>query len=163
MTLFIILTIGCKNFSIASKDAARDRARAEIAAWALEVNDGEFRTYTSGLDTGQMISISSAIRSITQDYIISRISSRMDTPDRFVHTITLVTSQTYGMIEFLQKLMIAGDKAIEINQDEVLDSVLGLSDTVHVTDAVSLVGVAGSPYKWQPGAGEMKWNFFTWG
>ena len=74
----------------------------------------------------------------------------------------MVTSQTYGMVEFLQKLLIEKDKQITVARDEVLDSVIGLYDDVTVTDSVALTAYAGSPYKWEPTAGVSKWNFATW-
>ncbi len=150
--------------SIGSKDAARDRARAEITAWAQAINEGSFETHEAGLEVGQQISIQSTQRGINQTYIISRIASKLDTPDRLIHTVTLVTSQTYGMVEFLQKMMIDKDKEIVIASNEVLDSVLGLKDSLQTTDSiVSISGAVGKPYKWEPTSGSSRWNFATWG
>lgn len=149
--------------SIGSKESARDRARAEITAWAQEINEGTFITHETGLEVGQKINIQSTIRGIDTDYIISRIASTLDSYDRFKHVVTLVTSQTYGMVEFLQKLLIQKDKEIAISADEVLDSVIALADSVECTDAVTPVAYAGRPYKWEPTAGVSKWNFATWG
>lgn len=149
--------------SIASKAAARDRARAEIAAWAASINEGSFSTYTAGLKPGQKIRIQSTNRSIDNYYIISRITSKMHTPTAMIHTCQLVTSQTYGMVEFLQNLLIAKDKEIQIGQDEVLDSVLGLSDEITLTDTVTALTPTTGPYKYQPHASDARWNFAKWG
>ena len=46
------------------------------------------------------------------------------------HTCELVTSQTYGMIEFFSKSSHTKDKEIQISKDEVLDSVIGVSDAI---------------------------------
>ena len=149
--------------SIGSKEAARDRARAELAGWAEEINEGEFRTYSTGLKVGQKILIQSTIRSINDYFIISRISSKMHTPTSMIHTITLVTKQTYGMIEFLQNLLIQKDKEIQISEDEVLDIVLQMVDQMTMTDAVTATSNSG-PYKWEPsGSSISKWNFATFG
>lgn len=149
--------------SIGSKEAARDRARAEIAAWAESVNEGSFATYTAGLNVGQKIRIQSTNRGIDNYYIISRISSKMHTPTTMIHVCQLVTSQTYGMVEFLQNLLMAKDKEIEIGQDEVLDSVLGVSDRITLTDTVTPQTPTTGPYQWQPDASDAKWNFAVWG
>jgi len=150
--------------SISSKSAARDRARAEITAWALEINEGSFNTHETGLEVGQVINVQSTLRSIDEDYIISRISSKLDSPTRFIHMITLVTSQTYGMVEFLQKLMMDKDKQITIASDEVLDSVIGLDDEIIVDDSIALIdGAVGKPYKYEPTAGSSRYNFATYG
>ena len=149
--------------SIGSKEAARDRARAEIAAWAESVNEGSFATYTAGLKVGQKIHIQSTNRSIDNYYIISRITSKMHTPTSMIHSCQLVTSQTYGMVEFLQNLLMAKDKEIEIGQDEVLDSVLGIPDTITLTDEVTALTPTTGPYQWQPESGDARWNFSVWG
>lgn len=149
--------------SIASKAAARDRARAEIASWAASINEGSFSTYSTGLKTGHKIRIQSTNRGIDAYYIISRITSKMHTPSQMIHSCDLVTSQTYGMVEFLQNLLIQKDKEIEISQDEVLDSVLGLADEITLTDSVTPLAPTTGPYKWQPGTGDAKWNFSVWG
>lgn len=154
--------------SILSKDAARDRARAELTQWAEEINEGGFKTYKTGLKPGQKISIQSTNRGINDQFIISRISSIMRSPDEFVHSCTLVTKQTYGMIEFLQNLLINKDKEITISSDEVLDLVLQFSETMGFSDSISAPVSSTGPYKWQPDSLSpvyspiIKWNFFTW-
>lgn len=148
--------------SINSKEAARDRARAEITQWANQIDEGSFKTNSSGLKVGQNINIQSTIRGIDQSFIISRISSKMDTHDRFVHTVTLVTSQTYGMVEFLQNMLMEKDKQITVAQDEVLDTVLGLEDELSLSDSVAVTSVP-NDYYWEPsGSSDTRWNFFTW-
>lgn len=134
--------------SINSKEAARDRARAEITQWALEVNEGGFSTLSTGLETGQVINIQSTIRGINQDFVISRIKSKMQTPTSFRHMVTLVTSQTYGMIEFLSSLLIDKDKQIVINADEVLDYITSFNDQFTVTDSIGTPTYRTGPYKY---------------
>lgn len=152
--------------TINSKGAARDRARAEISAWAQQINDGSFDTRTAGLDTGQKINIQSDIRGLNQDYIISRISSTLESPSRFLHSVTLVSSRTYGMVEFLQKLLIEKDKQIVIDPNEILEYITDLSDTFRFTDAIGTPTFTTGPYVWdttpptETNGG--KWNFATW-
>lgn len=145
--------------SINSKEAARDRARAEITQWAQSINEGSFKTLSTGLDTGQLINIQSTIRGINQDYIISRITSRMKTPTTFIHTCTLVTSQTYGMVEFLQSLLIDKDKQIVIGADEVLDYITSFTDQFTVTDSIGTPTTSSGPYLYDTA----KWNLSVWG
>lgn len=124
--------------SINSKEGARDRAKAEIQAWADSVNEGSFSTITTGLDVGQLLNISSTIRNFNNDYVISRITSKMYTPTSMKHDITLVTSQTFGMVEFLQKLLMDKDKEIEINENEVSDEVESVYEEIVITESVSI-------------------------
>lgn len=145
--------------TIGSKQAARDRARAEITAWASEINDGSFDTRQTGLDTGQVISIQSTVRGINNTYIISRISSVLEKPDRFLHSVTLVTSQTYGIVEFLQKFLLDNAQQVSINANEVLDFVTNLSDQMTFTDSISVGTPTSPPYVWDTAL----WGFSTWG
>lgn len=122
--------------SINSKEGARDRAKAELKAWANTINEGSFATQTVGLDTGQLINIQSTIRGIDTDYVISRITSKLHTPTEFIHECTLVTSKTFGMIEFLQKLLMEKDKEIEIGENEVSDEVESVEETINIGESV---------------------------
>lgn len=123
--------------SINSKEGARDRAKAELAAWANKINEGSFSTITSGLDTGQLINVQSTIRTINTDYVISRITSRLQSPTVLIHDITLVTSKTFGMIEFLQKLLMEKDKEIVINEGEVSDEVESVDEEIVISEVVT--------------------------
>jgi hypothetical protein len=126
--------------SILSKEGARERAKAEISAWADTVNDGEFETTQTGLEVGQQITVNSAIRGITNEkYIISRINSRLSpNGTQFLHKVTLMTNQTYGMVEFLQKLLINKDKEIEIKEGEVLDEVESVNEEIVISESVTV-------------------------
>lgn len=145
--------------SINSKAGARDRARAEITQWALEINEGGFKTLETGLDTGQVINVQSTIRGINQDFIISRISSSMPSPNYFEHTVTLVTSQTYGIVEFLSSLLIDKDKQIVINADEVLDYITSFADQFTITDSIAAPTFTTGPYVYDTA----KWGYSTFG
>jgi len=127
--------------SLNSKEGARDRAKAELAAWANTLNEGSFQTVTSGLNVGQTININSTLRGINTDYIISRIVSKMYTHDSMKHEVTLVTSATFGMVEFLQKLLMDKDKEIQINANEVTDEVTAVNEDIVITEStvISLV------------------------
>lgn len=145
--------------NIGSRQAARDRARAEITAWAEDVNDGSFDTRQAGLDTGQVISVQSTVRGISNTYIISRISSRLEKPDRFLHSVTLVTSQTYGIVEFMQRFIVDNAQQLPVNANEVLDFVTDLGDQMTFTDSIGAPTQSAPPYKW----GTATWGFATWG
>lgn len=123
--------------SIDTKEAARQRARGELIAWKDQVNEGGFTTRESGLKVGQEILIQSTIRGIDETFIISRIKTRMEGPTNLVHFATLMTQRTFGIIEFLQGQLIAKDKEIEINADEVLDLIQAALETINFSEAVA--------------------------
>lgn len=146
--------------TINSKQGARERAQAEIRQYANELSDGTFETKKPGLNVGQKINIQSTIRGINQDYIISRISSKLTNGLEFKHSITLMTSQTYGVIEFFQNLLIEKDKKIIINPDEILEYITAINDSFGMTDSVSASTGGAGPYLWDD-AGSI-WNFASY-
>lgn len=124
--------------SINSKEGARDRARAELSAWASELTEAQFETKETGLAVGQTITVQSTIRGIDETYVINRIDSKMQTPVNFLHRVGLVTTRTYGMIQFLQDLLTKKDKEIVISSDEVLDVVKAFSETITITESTDV-------------------------
>ena len=133
--------------SINSKQGAKDRARMEITEWAQEVCDGSFDTSKPGLGVGQKINVSSAIRGMNQNYVISRIASRLTNGKEFKHSVTLMTTQTYGIMEFLQKLLEEKTKKdFEVNPDELLESIINLDDAMTFTDSVTVLAPTTGPY-----------------
>lgn len=131
--------------SINSKEGARDRALAELTAWSTTINEGSFQTTTGGLDTGQQIAISSTIRGMSDTYVISRISTTMTSGQDLLHSVTLVTTKTYGMIEFLMQLLINKDKEIEINAGEVTDAVESASEVITMVETTPVVSISHNP------------------
>lgn len=131
--------------SINSKEGARDRAKAELVAYAQTINEGSFETATAGLDVGAQINVQSTIRGINTDYVISRISTTMTNGTEFLHKITLVTTKTWGMIEFLMQLLITKDKEITINSGEVTDEVESANEIITVDDSSPVVSISHNP------------------
>ena len=117
-----------------SKGGARDRAAAEIVAWAGTKNEGSFETVEPGLRVGQQIRVNSVIRDIDELFYISRINTTMRDPDTFIHNVTLMTTRTWAMVEFLQDLLIKKDKEIEIDINEVLDLIESAFETINFAE-----------------------------
>lgn len=122
--------------SINSKEGARDRASAELRGWAAEIHEGRFETKTAGLQVGQSINVQSTIRGINQDYIINAIDSFLTNGNEWRHRVSLITTQTFGMMEFLQGLLIQKDKEIDIDENEVVDLVEGYFETIAIAEVV---------------------------
>ena len=122
--------------SINSKAGARDRAQAELRGWAAEINEGGFQTKEAGLNVGMVINVQSTIRGLDQNYIINRIDSSLINGNEWRHQVSLVTTQTFGMMEFLQRLLIQKDKEIAIDQNEVVDLVESFFESITMTATV---------------------------
>ena len=148
--------------SIGSKQAARDRAQAELDTYHDMLDDGSFQTRENGLDVGQLINVQSTLRGINEDFIITRITTKVGSADTLLHNVTLATIRTFGMVEFLQKLLTAKDKEIKIALDEVLDRLVNFTDRATVTDEMSPVITTSPPYTYEGGINDFNWGFGTW-
>lgn len=130
-----IATFGEKEFvivdkTIKSNQAAKDRAEAELEVYKTTISEGSFRTHKKGLRSGQTINIQSILRNINETYLINKVVMTMRNSEKSMfYDITLVTSKTFGMIEFLQRLMMDEKTKIEINKDEVVDKIITKEDT----------------------------------
>jgi len=147
--------------SINSRQGARERADAELNSWKDEINEGSFSTNEAGLDVGQIINVQSDIRQLDIDFVITRISTRFDIdPTKFIHSVTLATTKTYGMIEFLQGLLMQRDKEITIDTDETIEIIITLADEMGLGDSLdSNFVTASAPYQWD---NSERWGFATW-
>ena len=124
--------------SIASKEGARARAKAELRSWAAALEEGSFETREVGLDAGQTIRVQSTARGIDQSFVITRISTTVTNGSDALHRVTLSTTKTYGIIEFLQGLLTAKDKEIVISTNEIVDNVRAVSEGISLDEAVTL-------------------------
>jgi len=123
--------------SITTKEAARERALAEIYTYGQTVSEGEFVTETSGLRAGQRILINSASRNINEYFIINKITSQMKSFDSLYYSVSLITTKTMDFIGIMKKLLLAETKKIEISADEILDLVEVASDEIGIADTVT--------------------------
>lgn len=145
-----------------TKNSARERGLAELNQFADPLDEGSFETSLNGLDTGQLITIQSDLRNISDDFVITRITTTIQNPDQLRHKVTIATTQTFGMVEFLQSLLMQKDKEIRINADEVLDELLSVEDSLSITDSVGTPTTNEAPYHYAGGANEGVWGFSTW-
>lgn len=164
---------GIKEFkiidkSIESKEAARQRARAELLAYAATINEGSFTTLSDGLRAGQRINIQSTLRNINSNFVINKvdvtaIGSAADNTLKLQYKISLMTTRTFDMIDLLQKLVTQKDKEIEIAEDEILDEIESFDETVTMEEDINFTAIT-PPYKYGPGGNPQgRWNLSSWG
>lgn len=122
--------------SIASREGARERASAELESYKQTLSEGSFRTYNDGLEAGMTITINSDAHGINEDFMINKVTARMWTNDRLQYDISLVTTKTFGIIEFLQNLLVKSTEEIIINPNEVLDLVHAKSENISIGETV---------------------------
>lgn len=111
-----------RDNTIKSEEAAKQRASAEIEKYANPSNEGVFRTYTSGLRSGQSITVQSTLLSISsQTFKITRVILSARSKDAFEYEVHILASEDMGIIDVLTKLLISDPaQQFETLENEVL-------------------------------------------
>lgn len=150
-----------RDDSIKSREQAIDRARVELKQDAETRVEGSFRTYESGLKSGQVISIDA--NGISGDFLIQKVALTMRTPSDGEWAVSIASTKTIGMLEFLRSLM--RDDEITQDEAETLLNFFSFSEEVAGTDTLTTPFTKSSPpYLWGPDGGNVgTWNYSTWG
>lgn len=128
--------------SLTSREAARQRALSELISYKSTLAEGEFRTYVSGLRSGQTINIQSTLRGLDEDFVINRVRTEVfgndisDGSTQLVFKIRLMTKRTYDHIQLLLDLLNRDKKEIIIAEDEVLDLAEAVNEEMFMSEAV---------------------------
>lgn len=128
--------------TITSKDAAKKRAAAEILNYGNIITTGQFTTLTSGLRTGQTITINSAIRGINDSFKIQKITTSLRTPSAstsdLIYNVEFVSTIDVTLVDVLNKLLIRDPSdQIIIGQNEIIDRIYTEYETITATEVVS--------------------------
>lgn len=115
--------------TINTKEGARQRAIAEVAAYAETLSEGEFVTHTSGLKAGMRIRINSVSRGIDEEFIINKVSIEALSESNFQYLISLVTTKTYDLIDLLRTLINNDSKKIVVDENDTIDLVQPITES----------------------------------
>jgi len=154
--------------SIQTQDGARQRARQEILGWAAKISECGFKTYQSGLRTGQTINIQSDIRGLNLDVMIQSISAVARTPDTLEYSVSCVTTKQMGILYFLQAELMKSNQQLVIDANEMSDKIEDFTTNFYFSteyDSVQYVGHVWSAddgstpnhLVWQGGDATMIW------
>lgn len=133
--------------TIATTQSARDRASSELIDYANDIIDGQFFTWETGFVTGQYININHAEYGVNADYVVQGVSAESIGAGHYVYTIKVASAKTLGIIKFLIKLLESNRNLVELDDDEVVDELLQLTDSL-LSDSLldSLVTDSTGPY-----------------
>jgi hypothetical protein len=125
--------------SIKSRTAGLERADAELQAYKSTLIEGSFSTYTNGLVSGQQIRINSTLHEIDETYLINRVTTRIFAGEIMIYDVSLVTTKTYGLIEFLQDLILRENKTLSSSGSsvETIDLIENADEEVVFTDSIA--------------------------
>jgi hypothetical protein len=167
---------GVKEFAIFDKSinttqAARDRASAELTDYANDIIEGSFTTETPGFRSGQYININLSEYDVDDDYIVQKVVARSLGAGKYVYTISIASSKTMGIIKFLIGLLEANKNLIELDDNEVVDELLQVQDSLLSDSLTDLLTIdsSGAYFTWCTDSLQStpitraRWDLFQWG
>jgi len=171
-----ILEHGQKEFAIFDKsiettNAARDRASAELVDYAENIIEGSFQTYEAGFISGQYININLSDYGINDDYIVQKVVADAFGSGHYSYTIYVASAKTIGIIKFLIQLLETNKNLIELDEDEVIDELMSISDNLlsdSLYDALT-IDSSGPYFTWCTDSLDdepitrIRWDLFQWG
>lgn len=133
--------------TIATTESARERASSELIDYANDIIDGEFFTWETGFITGQYININHAEYGVNDDYIVQGVTAESIGGGHYIYSVKVASAKTLGIIKFLIKLLESNRNLIELDDNEVVDELLQLTDSL-LSDSLldSLVIDSTGPY-----------------
>ncbi len=143
--------------SIRSEDEAIERALADLNNYRTQLYEGQFRTYTDGFRSGQVLNITSTQRDKNIDVLIQSVDAKMRDPEGNVleYTVKFATLKSIGIIEYLQSQL--RSKEVIVDDDETLTNYFPLQDTMGASDSVATPVTSTGPYTWD----NFNWGYGT--
>lgn len=122
-----------RDNDIQDNTIARRRAAAELYAFANELIEVKFFTYNSGLRSGQVISINSTKRSISDDFLIKNITFKPIDPNTFGYSVELITTQKYDLLNLLQKII--EPEGFNEDENETSERIYVSQESINIDDS----------------------------
>ncbi len=151
-----------KDDSINTKAGARQRAQAEILAYAETLSEGEFITESSGLVAGQSITVQSDSRGLDETFVINRVTVTQFTVDTFLYSVSLITTKTMDLIDILKKLLLDKNNTIDVSPGDISETIIAFEDIGTFTDTLGTFSSHGGAYRYGVDGQQGRWNFATW-
>lgn len=151
--------------TITTSQAASDRGSAELNDYGGTLNEGTFSTFTPGLRSGQIITITSAAYGVSaQQYVIQKVIASPIGGGNFRYDITLASAKTMGIIRFLVEMLETQQNLVDVSNNEVIDNLKTLSDTITESDNISKTTDVASK-NWATSSSDhtdANWDLFQW-
>lgn len=162
-----IATHGVYEFSVVDKSLktqndALERASAELEAYKDNILDGTFVTYNDGLKSGQTITITNTAMGISSEaFLIQQVTMASRGPTGLpVYKVEIATLRKIEFLDFILNRILEDDP-IDLGEEETLLTLITLSDSISMTDSVTLSTTSG-PYKWGSSSNTLVWSFGVW-
>lgn len=151
--------------TIQNIQTASARADVELNKYALPEAVGTFTTYTDGLISGQLITITSAIRGINRVFKIQSIRTTIKLPASqgsaaatLQYDVQIVSADFTSINDILSKLLVQDPASqINISEDEVVERYYQFNENMSFADTLYTPVKTSPPYVWDT----MKWGSST--
>ena len=143
-----------RDETLGSQEQTIERGLAELEAYASQLNEASFDTYTPGLRSGQLLNINSDLHGVNNDYIIRSVQFRPYSNDSGlpgVWSAKLASTATMTLVDALRKLL--SDEKLEDDERQVLLAFFRFTDRVTGGDSVDTPETTGKPYLLADAAG----------
>jgi len=128
--LYGIYEFAAEDRSITTREEAKTFGIAQLEAYADDIVEGGFKTYTPGLRSGQYITIQSDFRGWEESFLIQKVSLTMLNAETYVYNVQLATLRTVGIVDFLINLLLSGKENVGDASTEVLEKAIFETETV---------------------------------
>jgi hypothetical protein len=145
------------NTSIIDKAVARLAGLAELAEKSLAKTSISLEVDQPGIRAGQIVHFVSALHSKDADYIVQRVTCKVGVNGRAFYKVSLGTYNT-GLIDMLLSIAKSTKGEVAWSDEEVLDEVLQVAESISLTESVS-VATSTNPYYFS----ETLADAFIWG
>lgn len=139
--------------------------------YANDVIEGSFITHTAGFRSGQYININLSEYGVNANYIVQNVVARSFGAGNYYYEVSIASSKTLGIIKFLIELLEANKNLIELNNDEVVDELLSVQDSLLSDSLVESLTIdsSGPYFTWCTDSLQAtpitraRWDLFQWG
>lgn len=163
---------GVYEFAIFDKNitdlqAARDRATAELTDYAGSIIDGSFETDETGFRSGQVININDSTYGVSNvDYVIVAVEKVSRANGNLITSCKFASKKRLGIIQFLIKQLQSNKDILTLSDDEVVDQLTELDDSLVVSDSIESMYLTSPPFAWSNDEGttpnKLVWDFGEW-
>jgi len=126
-----------RDNGIQSNTIARQRASAELFAYASEVIDAKFNTYQSGLRAGMFINAQSTKRDFNDDLLIKSITFKMVDPNNFRYFVDCISTKRVEFLDILRKIIEA--EPLDIDETEVSEQIFLDTQVINIVEEIEVI------------------------
>lgn len=126
--------------TIITRDAARQRARAEILKYAQTLISGRFATLTKGVEPGQAVEVDSDLFGVQSTNIVTQVKIKMLTPKAFHYEAIFVSTKLLEIVDLMILMLREKYKEQEYASNEDFAPVEALFEEISIVETITTGG-----------------------